>query len=398
MVRVRQWAVAGFLLTASVGLVTVGLAPAASAQGVAPYAPTYSQLPTFPFGNAMSTCNPTSSTDISSDAPIVAVALTNDNAGCWMTGSDGGVFTHGDAQFYGSMGGKPLNQPIVGMAATANGGGYWLVAADGGIFSFGDAKFYGSMGGKPLNAPIVGMALDPATGGYWEVASDGGVFSFDAPFYGSMGGKPLNQPIVGMAATANGGGYWLVAADGGIFSFGDAQFQGSMGGTPLDAPVTGMALDPATGGYWEVAADGGVFSFNAPFHGSMARGPQPNPITAIAASPDGGGYLLLPTDPAVEPGVPGRSGFDLARQEWVGDGTLACYQESTPLRQGAQYLLIGESVDGGNTSGYPAAISAFEQLDTLPETSNTPTQNAERVADTHTLNAFFGTNTGGTCA
>ncbi len=28
---------------------------------------------------------------------------------------------------------------------------YWLVASDGGIFSFGGTKFYGSMGGKPLN-------------------------------------------------------------------------------------------------------------------------------------------------------------------------------------------------------------------------------------------------------
>ncbi|MHB8289931.1 MAG: hypothetical protein ACYDEY_11960 [Acidimicrobiales bacterium] len=397
IVRMRRWAAAGFLLT-SVGLATIGLGPTASAQGAAPYAPTYSQLPTFPFGNAMSTCGPTSSTGTRSNAPIVAIALTSNNAGCWMTGSDGGVFTHGDAPFYGSMGGKALSAPIVGMATTANDHGYWLVAADGGIFSFGDAKFHGSMGGKALNASIVGLALDPATGGYWEVASDGGVFSFDAPFYGSMGGKPLNQPIVGMAATPGGGGYWLVAADGGIFSFGDAKFHGSMGGKALNASIVGMALDPATGGYWEVASDGGVFSFDAPFYGSMARGPQPNPITAIAASPEGGGYLLMPTDPAVEPGVPGRSGFDLARQEWVGDGTLACYQENAPLRQGAHYLLIGESVDGGNTSGYPAAIKAFEQLDTLPETNNTPAQNAERVRDTHTLNAFFATNTGGTCA
>ena len=36
--------------------------------------------------------------------------------------------------------------------------GYRLVASDGGIFSFGDAKFYGSMGAKHLNAGIVGMA------------------------------------------------------------------------------------------------------------------------------------------------------------------------------------------------------------------------------------------------
>ena len=37
-----------------------------------------------------------------------------------------------------------LNQPVVGIAATPDGGAYWLVAADGGVFSYGDANFYGS--------------------------------------------------------------------------------------------------------------------------------------------------------------------------------------------------------------------------------------------------------------
>jgi len=116
--------------------------------------------------------------------------------------SDGGVFSFGNAQFYGSMGGTPLNKPIVGIAATPTGGGYWEVASDGGVFSFGNAQFYGSMGGTPLNKPIVGIAATPTGGGYWEVASDGGVFSFgNAQFYGSMGGTPLNKPIVGIAAT-----------------------------------------------------------------------------------------------------------------------------------------------------------------------------------------------------
>ncbi len=40
--------------------------------------------------------------------------------------------------------GGGLNKPIVGMARTTSGKGYWLVASDGGIFSYGDAKFYGS--------------------------------------------------------------------------------------------------------------------------------------------------------------------------------------------------------------------------------------------------------------
>jgi hypothetical protein len=44
------------------------------------------------------------------------------------------------------------------MASTQDAGGYWLVAADGGIFSFGDANFFGSTGNIRLNKPIVGMS------------------------------------------------------------------------------------------------------------------------------------------------------------------------------------------------------------------------------------------------
>ncbi len=212
--------------------------------------------------------------------------------------SDGGIFSFGDASFYGSMGGQHLNAPVVGMAATPYGGGYWLVAADGGIFSFGDAAFYGSMGGWHLNAPIVGIAATPDGGGYWLVAADGGIFSFgDATFRGSMGGRHLNQPIVGMAPSSDGGGYWLVAADGGIFSFGDAIFRGSMGGRHLNQPIVGMAPTPDGGGYWLVAADGGIFSFgDAAFYGSMGGQHLNQPIVGMAATPDGGGYWLVAAD------------------------------------------------------------------------------------------------------
>ncbi len=76
---------------------------------------------------------------------------------------------------------------------------YDMVASDGGVFTFGNANFYGSMGGTTLNKPVVGMAADPSTGGYWLVASDGGIFSFNAPFLGSMGGTTLNKPVVAVA-------------------------------------------------------------------------------------------------------------------------------------------------------------------------------------------------------
>ncbi len=223
------------------------------------------------------------------------------NASYWMVASDGGVFSFGNAGFYGSTGSLRLNAPIVGMAATVSKSGYRLVASDGGVFDFGDAGYHGSMGGRPLNRPIVGMAATPDGLGYWEVASDGGIFSFgDAAFHGSMGGRPLNRPIVGMAATPDGLGYWEVASDGGIFSFGDAAFHGSMGGRPLNRPIVGMAATPDGLGYWEVASDGGIFDFgDAAFHGSAGGSPLNKPAVAMAATADGRGYFIVASDGGV---------------------------------------------------------------------------------------------------
>ena len=87
------------------------------------------------------------------------------------------------------------------MASTADAKGYWLVASDGGIFSFGDATYYGSTGSMHLSRPIVGMASTADAKGYWLVASDGGIFSFgDATYYGSTGSMRLSSPIVGSSA------------------------------------------------------------------------------------------------------------------------------------------------------------------------------------------------------
>ncbi len=218
--------------------------------------------------------------------PIVGMAATPDGGGYWLVASDGGIFGFGDAGFYGSMGGHLLNKPIVGMAPTFDGRGYWLVASDGGIFSFGDARFFGSTGAVHLNQPVVGMASTPVSGGYWHVASDGGIFSFgDAGFFGSTGDVHLNQPIVGMASTVDGLGYWLVASDGGIFAFGDAPFSGSTGGHPLNKPIVGMASSFDGGGYWLVASDGGLFAFgDAGFSGSKGGQPLNAPVTEMAAA------------------------------------------------------------------------------------------------------------------
>jgi SpoIID/LytB domain protein len=224
--------------------------------------------------------------------------------GYWINAGDGGVFSFGNAQFYGSTGNIKLNQPVVGMSATHDGAGYWEVAADGGMFSFGDAVFHGSVPGvlqpgQVLNKPIVGLATTPDGGGYWVVASDGGIFSFgDALFYGSTGSIHLNQPIVGMVPTHDGKGYWLVASDGGVFAFGDAGFYGSLGSTPPSSPVVNVAPSADGAGYWMLEANGTVKSFGdapvaQPGNASPGIAAANSPMTAMIPDITGQGFIVV---------------------------------------------------------------------------------------------------------
>ncbi len=201
--------------------------------------------------------------------PIVGMAATPDGGGYWLVASDGGIFTYGDAHFYGSTGSMVLNKPVVGMAATTSGNGYWLVASDGGIFSYGDAAFHGSTGNLVLNKPIVGMITGPNGGGYFLVASDGGIFSFGtAPFYGSLGGLPLKNPIMAAApATSNAilsgsnVGYWFTDSAGLVSNFGGAKYFGSAP-SPLNRPIVGMTEAPGNGTFTGGTYPSGAYGYD----------------------------------------------------------------------------------------------------------------------------------------
>jgi len=90
-----------------------------------------------------------------------------------LVAADGGVFSFGDAIFYGSAGSTAVNQPVVGMAASPDGRGYWLVAADGGVFSFGDAPFRGSASGDvPTGDAVTAIVSNAGSAISQEVAGD----------------------------------------------------------------------------------------------------------------------------------------------------------------------------------------------------------------------------------
>ena len=153
-----------------------------------------------------------------------------------MVASDGGIFSYGDSQFYGSIPGlglhpagsglpNSLSAPIVGMVPTDGGRGYFLVGADGGVFAFGDARFEGSCPGVGgcVGSAVAVMPADSGNG-YWVVTNTGQVYAFgDAAYYGAPG----SQSSTVTAAVSTGEGYYVLLANGKVFPYGDAVNFGS---------------------------------------------------------------------------------------------------------------------------------------------------------------------------
>ncbi len=243
--------------------------------------------------------------------PLCTAPVTNGTASCSSSAAPPGNDTvtgtySGDDVFSGSSGNTTLQ--VIGSPH-----GYWLVGSDGGIFTFGAAQFYGSTGSLVLQRPVVGIVPTRDHNGYWLDASDGGVFSYgDTQFYGSIPGlgihpngsglpNSLDAPIVGMVPSADDGGYFMVGADGGVFAFGDAHFAGSCPGIGGCSGAAVAVMPDATGnGYWVVTQTGHVYTFgDAPYYG--APGLQSVPVTSAVRSPNGNGYMILFANGAIAP-------------------------------------------------------------------------------------------------
>jgi hypothetical protein len=217
---------------------------------------------------------------------------TSNEAGYWLVATDGGVFSFGNANFYGSIPGiglapagspnpRRLNQPVVGIVPSADQKGYFMVAADGGVFTFGDAKFEGSCPGIGGCAGAAVAVMPDGTGkGYWIVTTTGHVYSFgDAIYHGGPG--PQGAPVTSAVRTADGGGYWILLSNGAVFPYGDATKLGSPTGIGGANPATAIFTTSDGRGYWVAAANGAVFTFgDAPYDGGMNGKPLNGSIIA----------------------------------------------------------------------------------------------------------------------
>jgi hypothetical protein len=224
--------------------------------------------------------------------------------GYWLVSADGGVFTFGQAHFYGSTGRLWLQRPVVGMTVTQDRGGYWMVATDGGLFAFGNATFHGSLPGiglspagsgrpRSLNAPVVAMVASPTGRGYLLVGADGGVFAFgDAHYWGSCPQiHGCSGAVIAVVPDAGELGYWVVTATGHVYAFGNAPYLG--GPSPVSAPVTGAVASRSGHGYALVDARGDVYGFGDIRSLGAAPKGLPAAIEAIVPTSSGNGYWLM---------------------------------------------------------------------------------------------------------
>lgn len=262
---------------------------------------------------------PAPPTSTTAPAAPSTTALATGPHGYWLAGADGGIFSFGNAHFYGSAAGLPLAQPVTGMAATPDDNGYWLASANGEVFAFGDAVFHGS---------LPGLGIGPA---------------------GARTAPHLSAPVVGISAST-GSGYWLVTGDGQVYAFGGAHFAGSCATvTTCDAPAVALVPDAAGNGYWLLLSDAKMLAFGGAkaVDDKDCQSASHSGLTATAArsTNDGGGYWV-----ALDNGSTCAEGDALRQSIWEAyqvttskDPAVALFTDKQG--QGAWLALARGSVD-----------------------------------------------------
>src|SRR5580658_7833896 len=84
-------------------------------------------------------------------------------------------------------------------------------------------------------------------------------------------------------------------------------------------------------------------------------------------------------------------GFTAAKNQWIGGASAISADQDSYWNQAASDLANAAPSAGSQSASYMMAVQELQQLASLPETSETPTQMTEAQQDTSALNSFFGT-------
>ena len=86
-----------------------------------------------------------------------------------------------------------------------------------------------------------------------------------------------------------------------------------------------------------------------------------------------------------------NAGFANAKSQWVQGASASSADQGMYWDQAATDLANAAPSAGSESASYMTAVQELQQLASLPETNDTPTQMTESQQDTSALNTFFGT-------
>lgn len=160
----------------------------------------------------------------------------------------------------------------VALVPTASGQGYWMINADGGVFTFGDAQFYGSLPQRRPGVQNVVAAIRVGNTKYCMLESSGRTSCFAA---GSIyeDSQPVtyglhSDPATTMIPSGDAQGWWVVSRKGKVSAYGSAVGAGEVAQQPYGPIMGGAGWGNNT--YRLVGADGGVFTFGLSYQGNVS--------------------------------------------------------------------------------------------------------------------------------
>ena len=157
------------------------------------------------------------------------MASTPDGKGYWLLGSNGSVYTYGDATFHGAEGIFTGNY-AVSISSTPDGHGYWITDNAGNSYPFGDAPYLGQVGYPGNNQPnsIISSRFEASAYGFWAADELGGVYTNNTRSYNSLANQ--GTLVSSMSSVFEDQGYYLNTYFGFIYPFGPrAAFFGNAG-------------------------------------------------------------------------------------------------------------------------------------------------------------------------
>ena len=200
----------------------------------------------------------------------------------------GGIYSFGDAAYYGNLIDHHYPGPAIGLAGTPNGGGYAILNTGGGIYTFGNAQYFGNLIDHHYPGPAVAISSTPSGKGYAILTSTGALYTFgDALYFGNLLDHHFPGPAVSFAYTPDGRGYDILTASGAIYSFGDALYYGNLLDHGYPGPATALTYSINTGaGYAILTSPGGLFTFgDAIYLGNLLDHGYPGPAVAVSSTP-----------------------------------------------------------------------------------------------------------------